>query len=183
MKCNLRTPSLLFFEYIGGLSFRMKSTYGHRKRLEYTQNSNNDVYNYMWYPEITEATLNKNFPLVSSFLHLITHLHYAQFFELNNPNITHTTLYQHVPHDAMKSLFLCDQMVVDVLLPSGERELWPLEWNEGSSPSTGTSIQCFIADAWYDFIATLSIPCGHRLRFRSLSNESFVRVEIVKSHV
>lgn len=83
----------------------------------------------------------------------------------------------------MKRLFVVNQKHVNVMLPSGEMELWFLLWVENSVRGRGSSKNCYIGFGWYGLIETLQIPSAHRLRFRSQSNENFVRLEVVEDEV
>lgn len=81
----------------------------------------------------------------------------------------------------MKRLFVVNQMVVNVMLPSDELELWNLLWHDKSVRGGGPAKQCYNGIGWYNFVETLVISYGHCIRFCSQSAEYFLRIEIVES--
>lgn len=67
-KCGL----FVFFEYIEGLNFRMKSTHSFGERAERTHQRNQNVVEYSLYPKMREGSFKKRLPLVSIFVLMIT---------------------------------------------------------------------------------------------------------------
>lgn len=79
---------------------------------------------------------------------------------------------QYIPANVVKMYLSHRRKNIEVMVPSGEKQIWTLIWNKDRRN------KCLIGDGWYSFVKDHRLKIGQKVRFYIANNEEFIRLEI-----